>query len=398
MTRGIVASVSLAPLGCGSSSEQSATAPLPANAQAIQVYPGPNELSSAAVNIPYTDVTICVPGSSECQTIHDVEIDTGSIGLRLLASEVNITLPPVQNGTAGALAECTVFADTSYVWGPLVSADVQLASQKASSISIQLIGQPGFVAAPAACGTSGIADDTIATLGARGILGLGVFAQDCGAGCTSAVTANALPDIYYDCPTSAASNCARTAVALENQMQNPVGRFSKYNNGVMIALPAISELGSPTATGTLYLGIGTDQNNALGSAAVYAVNGFGYMSTRFNGTTYNGMDGSALDTGTTILLGPLSLPACATADKLFCPAATEHFTATNSGINGVSHDVSFTIANAETLARTNDSAFNDVGGNASSFLWGLPFFFGKNVFFGIEGHDSPGGPGPYFAY
>ena len=397
--RSVISVVALALLGCETSSVESTSVTLPANAQAIRVYPGPSELPSSAVNIPYTDVTICVPGSEQCQTIHDVQIDTGSVGLRLLASEVHVTLPAVQNGSAGTLAECTVFADTSYVWGPVVSADIQLASEKALSVPIQLIEPAGFFGAPQSCGTSGAADNTVATLGARGVLGLGVFAEDCGYACTEAVSASVLPDIYFNCQTTGGtSSCTSTAVPLENQLENPAGRLKESGNGVVVSLPAVPESGAPSVTGTLYFGIGTQPDNTLGSASVYAVSGYGTLSTTFNGTTYTGIDGSILDTGTTILLMPLALPTCPQADKIFCPAATEHYVATNSGMNGVSGNVSFAIANAETLVATNHSAFNDVGGNATGIVWGLPFFFGRNVYIGIEGHDSPGGSGPFVAY
>jgi hypothetical protein len=40
-----------------------------------------------------------------------------------------------------------------------------------------------------------------------------------------------------------------------------------------------------------------------------------------------------------------------------------------------------------------------VGGpNPGAFDWGLPFFFGRQVFTAIEGASTPGGSGPYFAF
>jgi len=32
------------------------------------------------------------------------------------------------------------------------------------------------------------------------------------------------------------------------------------------------------------------------------------------------------------------------------------------------------------------------------FDWGLPFFYGRNVYAAIEQQSTPGGVGPYFAY
>src|SRR5512133_1888643 len=35
------------------------------------------------VNLPMASVTVCIPGTSECQTIDNVLVDTGSVGLRI---------------------------------------------------------------------------------------------------------------------------------------------------------------------------------------------------------------------------------------------------------------------------------------------------------------------------
>ena len=57
-----------------------------------------------------------------------------------------------------------------------------------------------------------------------------------------------------------------------------------------------------------------------------------------------------------------------------------------------------------SLVQTNNAAFNNLGGSSGSgpfssfFDWGLPFFFGRTVFVGIEGQTSPLGTGPYFAF
>ena len=144
-------------LACGSSADNTAASSASSstsNTQAIRVYGGPSELASPNVDVPYTDVTICIPGTSSCQTITDIQVDTGSSGLRLLASEVQLTLPSVNDTAGNPLGECLVFADTTYVWGPVLSADVQLGSGKAPSVPIQLVGPGGFPQVPAACGAT----------------------------------------------------------------------------------------------------------------------------------------------------------------------------------------------------------------------------------------------------
>jgi len=73
-------------------------------------------------NTVLTSVTVCVPGTQTCQTIPNVMVDTGSTGLRLLASVLTIALPPVTSPTTGhAYSECTDFAD-GVTWGAVSAA------------------------------------------------------------------------------------------------------------------------------------------------------------------------------------------------------------------------------------------------------------------------------------
>jgi uncharacterized protein DUF3443 len=343
----------------------------------------------------YASVTVCVPGTSSCQTIDEVQVDTGSVGLRLLASQVTLSLPPVSNGNGHPIGNCGSFADKSYTWGPVVSADVRMAGEKASSVPIQLIGDGRFADAPSACSNGGTAANTVDSLSARGLLGVGVFRQDCGPACSGAGSA---PEVYFGC---AGSSCSVTTVALTSQLQNPVWMFPQDNNGLVVQLPSVPATGAPTASGSLIFGIGTQANNALGSAQVYTTDDVGNFSTTFRGRTYSS---SFLDTGSNGLFfltsSTIGLPPCPKGDEGFsCPASTASYTATNTGANRTSGQVSFSIANAESLFRTGNNAFDNLGGpDTGQFDWGLPFFLGRTTFIGIEGRGTPGGTGPYWAY
>jgi hypothetical protein len=362
------------------------------NVQPIQVSFGPaNDL----VNGLYTNVTICVPGTESCQTIDGVVVDTGSVGLRLLASRVSLPLPRMTDGSGSALANCASYVDNSYTWGPMATADVRMAGEQAGSVPIQIIGAPGFADAPDDCSSGGTAADTLSALGANGILGLAFFRQDCGPACTG----GGGPPLYFSCP--AASSCAATAVPLQKQLQNPVWLFPQDNNGVLVSLPAIPAAGAPTAAGSLIFGIGTQANNALGGARVYTTDDVGNFSTVFEGTTYSS---SFLDTGSNGLYfqdsDTIGFPSCPDGDSDFsCPPTAVSLTATNIGHNGASAPVAFSVANAESLFNSNNAAFNDLAGpDTGDFDWGLPFFFGRPTFIAIEGQNTPGGTGPYWAY
>jgi len=358
----------------------------------------------AAVNLGPTDndadmlfisVTVCVPGTSTCQTIPNVQVDTGSEGLRILSSALSISLPSMTQ-SENPLAECISFADNSYLWGPMATADIEMAGEKASSVPVQIVGDSNFPGVPASCNTGGPNDGSLSELGAEGLIGLGVFQQDCGSACSAAVSE--VPDMYYTCDTSGI--CSVASVSLTDQLQNPVWMFPQDNNGLLITLPTIASTGAATASGSVIFGIGTQSDNALGSAKVYTTDDDGNFSTTYQGTAYTG---SFIDSGSNGLYflsaSTLGIPECSDAPGFYCPTASVSYTATNTGTNSASGSVTFSIDNADTLFNTGDAAFNDLGGdNPGSFDWGLPFFFGRSVFIGIQGQTSSGGTGPYWAY
>jgi hypothetical protein len=387
----LLAAVLLAP-ACGGSggSPTAASSPATNNVQPVRVNVGP---AGDYVNGLFTSVTICVPGTSSCQTIDNVLVDSGSDGLRLLSSVVTLPLPPSTDAAGNMVANCVTFADNTYAWGSMSNVSVRMAGEQAASVPIQLIGAPGLPDAPSDCSSGGTADDTVSALGATGLLGIGVFREDCGGACAGP----APPKIYYAC---GASGCTPTSVPLASQLQNPVWLFTQDNNGYLLTLPSIPETGARSVAGSLIFGIGTQSNNGLGSAQVYTTDDVGNISTTLNGTTISGY----LDSGTNSLsfldASSISLPACPGDDSDFsCPPAAVGFTAVNRGRNGVSAPVTFNIDDAERLFATGNAAFNNLGGpDTGDFDWGLPFFFGRTTFVGIEGQSSPGGRGPYWAY
>ncbi len=371
-----------------SSSSSSSSTPVN-NIQPVNVSLGP---TGNDVNELLTNVTVCVPGTTNCQTIANVLVDTGSTGLRLFSSAVSIALPTVKDASGRPLGNCGQFASLTYAWGPVATAEVQLAGEIAASVPIQLIDAPNFAAVPTSCQTGGTAV-TLDLLGANGILGVGLFQQDCGTACTVSTG----PAVYFGCPSS---GCVGETVALNQQLQNPIGLFPQDNNGLVLTLPAVDPAGDTNVSGSLTFGIGTQSNNALSAVQIYTTDDNGNFSVTFNGLTYSE---SFLDTGSNGLFflnaGTLGIPVCSNANSFYCPAATEAYSAITTGTNGVATTVALTIANADTLFNTGNTAFNDLGGpNVGGFDLGLPFFFGRNVYLAIQGATTSGGTGPFWAY
>ncbi|MFM0734822.1 DUF3443 domain-containing protein [Paraburkholderia sediminicola] len=340
-------------------------------------------------NMLTTSVTVCQPGTSNCATINNIQVDTGSHGLRILASTLpaGLTLAAVGSGS-GATGECAVFGG-GYAWGAVRSADVRMAGQLAAAIPIQVISDPALPNVPTDCAGSGPAMLTVSSLRANGILGVGLFAADCGSGCVNA----ALPRWYYGC--DAGGNCLARTQALAQQVTNPVSKFALDNNGVVIDLPAIADAGAVSVSGSMIFGIGTQANNTLGGASVVKANQVtGYVATSSAGQTYAQ---SYLDSGSNgLFFGNSQLPQCG---YWYCPSSTQTASASIVGTDGASTTVSFAIGNSTTLFASPNNAFNNLAGIAgNSFGWGLPFFFGRRVYTAIASRATSAGPGPYYAF
>lgn len=369
---------------------------------------GPNVLSVVVdtgptgatpnINLPFVTVTICEPGTSSCQTIDHVLLDTGSYGLRILASQLNPLLNlPAQTDGGSALAECAVFFG-GYMWGGVKLADVTLGSETASSVPIQIVGDSLFPVTPNNCvSQAAVPIDSVGGtngLGANGILGVGPLRYDCGSWCVS----NANNNTYYAFPSSATS----VSVALSNvgkEVTNPVAMLPTDNNGIVIYFPAVPAGGAATVTGAMALGIGTQSNNALGAATVFDVDSSGNFRTTYNSVTLTAF----FDTGSNGLFFPDSITRCTSnPSDWYCPSSTLNPSAVISGAtNGASKSVSFSVANLDTLRLSAPTyvAFGNVGGYlAGYFDWGLPFHYGRKVFTAIEGRSTPAGTGPYVAF
>jgi hypothetical protein len=247
---------------------------------------------------------------------------------------------------------------------------------------------------------------------------VGTSVQDCGLNCAAGQTFSGYP--YYVCPDNA---CQAAAVPVAQQVANPVAFFAQDNNGVEILLPAISSAGAPSLpytsadgtslvpAGQLIFGVGTQSNNALGSATLYALDGNGNFPTVvYQGTPYT--SAGFLDSGSNALyvLDPATLGIQNCMDNpYYCPTSTFSLSLTTYGTNGASGTVTLNIANADTLFANDPSyaAFNNLGGQSGDglstdyFDLGLPFFFGRSVFVGIAGTTVPNNmsaPDGYFAF
>ena len=433
--------------GCGGGGSGSLTSggggggssPTGSNVVAMDVNVGPNGSSNPDADTPFITVTVCAPGSTtNCQQISNIEVDTGSYGLRIISSVLSSSLVGSLTQEYASnnqpLVECTEFVD-GISWGPVMQADVQIGGESASNVPIQVMGDSSFESEiPSACSSMGTEEDTVSAFGANGIIGVGPFAQDCGTGCVLSNTQYAQQPTYFACPSggTSTSDCQAVGPSIDQQVTNPVADFTSTgdDNGVIVELPSVADPdGAASASGYLVFGIGTQSNNGLGSATVLTGNDYGDITTTYNG---NMLQASYLDTGSNAYYfdagNTAALPDCTSSgsgssgftSSWLCPTSEQTISLTNEGQNGTTSGVSIKIYNADTLFNEDNgtyTAFDDLGADTGSqttycnqyelttaangdcyFDLGLPFFFGRNVYVAIAGTNTSGGEGPYFAY
>ena len=444
-------SVKLADVRMGGGIGLSGTA---VNVAPLYVDAGPVASTHPQVNVPFTTIQVCVPGTSNCVTIDHVAVDTGSVGLRIpsqLLSSLN--LPSVDLNST-----------------PTSTGGTSQGSEFAGSVPIMVMGDPSIPSAPSSCSTvtsisgtqkAGTEEDTVAELGAKGLIGVGNYQYDCdvpgistgvgsgtyGTGSNNACSPTApnttpIAGTYYACSSS---SCESTLVSGPQQIQNPVALFAD-DNGVILQLPSVNAgvgLASIPAGsgGSLVFGIGTQNgalnNNGLGGATVlpidtnYNDNAWLGITTKFNNNYYPPLGtfnpnnpnaysgyGSFFDSGSNgiyFLDTPISgITDCASgstaSDYFYCPTGSDVITPTptNTAVSGgeptgTAVAAPLTISNANTLLGTGNTAFSDLGGPNTPgtryidqtadeyFDWGLPFFYGKSVYTAIWGVTPPSG-------
>jgi len=424
--------------GGGSSSTTAATAaattttpvstpPALTNFAAITVDTGPPALNAGANgyladNAPYVSVTLCAPGTSNCQTIDHVLLDTGSVGLRIAQGVLNASLlsamPAETDPGSNPVGECYGYVD-GYVFGSVRLADFQIGGETVSGMPVNVLGDSGvFATVPSSCSSGGGSNlNTVQGLGGNGILGIGLTATDCGSSCTRA-GGNAAA-AYYDCPSTGCSTIIARAASTSapfQQLPNPVAAMSADNNGTIVSLAAAPAAGAASMTGTVYFGIGTQTNNGLGSATIFttttssSANGVGFLTIVYGGKSLIDSD---LDSGSNAyFFVDKSIAACNSTGLtgFYCPASPINLNITIQGLNGASVAETLVLNNAQTIFANNNgnnAVVPGVGANpnqnnfnapSNSFDLGLPFFYGRNIYTAIEGRSAGGATGPYFAF
>ncbi|HEX7914102.1 MAG TPA: DUF3443 domain-containing protein [Paraburkholderia sp.] len=360
-----------------------------------------------APNQPYVSIKVCAPGTpnqSQCVTVNNMLVDTGSTGVRIAARAIP-TLAPLLLSQVGAvddktgaapIAQCAPFV-SGYLWGSIKRADVTIGSKTASNIPIQVYSDGAFPTPDDCIKQNATNLDDPSTPGMNGIIGIDNFTRDSADALTTAVTG-----LYYYCPLG--TPCVSTRMLAGKEVMNPVAAFATDNNGTVIRLPAVPAGGQASVTGQLVFGVSTQQNNVLpASATVLAIDKYGSFTTQYHGQAFTL---SAIDSGTNGYVFPDDTIPNSGNGSWYIPTSTLNLTATMESANGTGtpFQMPFSIANAYSLVATGYSAFSNLGAYLTSheqlnmFLWGLPFFYGRDVYTVIGTAKVGKQTGPFVAF
>ena len=233
-----------------------------------------------------------------------------------------------------------------------------------------------------------------------------MIAYDCGLACANGDYSSGYT-LYYSCTAT----CVPAALPANLQVQNPVTYFATDNNGTLIALPKLPAFGAGTATGRLVFGIGTQTNNQIPATAAImhvdvnpADSTYLYFTTTAASIRY---PDSYIDSGSNAYFFDDASVAqgcqntTGAASNWYCPATALQRTAVISDNTGASASVAYEVVNADALFATSSLGLDDLAGSitagSSSFVWGLPFFYGRTVYTSIWG-QSLSTDGPWNAF
>ena len=283
------------------------------------------------LNEPCVAVTLCEPGTSRCEVVRNILLDTGSYGLRVFKSAIKkINLPGVYADSAKTktLAECIRYGvsddtETSQ-WGRVSQADVHLGDEVAANVRIHLI-EATYPHIPADCHDPdpdpGTASGSQVEPGFNGILGVGPVIQDDDGRDPNGNE----PFLYYACSSQ---SCEGLSIPGNQQVSNPLASFPLDNNGVIVQLPNVPanvlQGSSNSFSGKLIFGIGTRSNNQMPGSMKIPLD---RIDASFQGTLNNQSATAFFDTGSNLDYVKLGLPLCASADltKKGCSASDAAF-------------------------------------------------------------------------
>lgn len=395
--------------GGGSSSTvapgATSSVPAPSGANSVAVTLAASTAANPQINLPYISVTLC--NGSNCATIQNVLVDTGSYGFRVPASilaAAGLTLPQVTIGSAN-LVECSQFAG-GYMWGWVKNATIQIGGETTSTpIPIQVTDDatPAQLPAPDSNCTSSGSLQNIGPPGANGIggnaiIGLGALIND--------------GQRYYSCSGSSCNSICTGYVGADSstscsgafsEVSNPVASFVQDNNGIILQMDGVNAAGSVITgqAGLLIFGINTQSNNTLTGFQNIAHapqdntnNPDGsYFNISYGCTTCTPLSISTtgfFDTGSNYTYLNLTSTQLRLDSQFVYNLRNSNSPVTVTATLAGSVSTSYVVSNPVNSNCPTCNAYNDIAASASNSGvgnqadLGMPYFYGRSIAFAIE--------------
>lgn len=399
-------------------------------------------------------VTICKPNdATNCMTINNIWMDTGSVGLTIFSDISSLNLPEVTDPSGRTLADCSNYGFGASAWGPLVRADISLGTNagalKATNFVMRQLSSTyaGSIvdrSSNSYCGgrvgatrTSPIRFYNYKTSSMdqiNGIIGLTADINDCYSQSDDIRTCGN----YSVCSgTGSAATCQGIGSANEPSpittgLSNPIaGLPTPYNNGFILQIPDIPLGGAMTIeNASMILGIGNASNNKPPAdltvlASLYDGTLIGFDNSKI--CPLNGSCSNNFDTGNfannlpgdvspqiyfTTPLGPyygfstLYVGSTTPPSTIPCSSGSDYFQADNVSVTatltGVDHKASKTISipitngvpvvcNWMTPSLNAPYLFKNITNvmtNPTQVFLGMPFFYGRTLYFGMPGKQT----------
>lgn len=370
--------------GCNGGSASSSPAQVTAS-NSVQITAG-SGYNGNGYNTPYVTVTVCQPNTTICQTVDHILLDTGSVGLKIDQSQLQTTLPSItQTGSGLPISVCNLYG-SGYVFATANYADVYIGGEKAPNIPVQIIddstSQSGV---PSSCSNQGAFVDFSNSSGAKGIIGVNPM-----------INLGNNTNLDYTC-TGGVCTEINSGIPVTYLNVNPVGYFvSGNNNGEVVSLPTVSANTNSNITGTLTFGINTESNNQVPTNISSVQGDPNDFIGRFIGLSSGAYFPTMFDSGTNhFRFYSTEINLCG---ELYCPSSSTAWTSQISSYNmSVSAIPLSSIITSQTVAY---SLMPNLGLSAQSGsgLYGLPFYFGKNIYLGFVGSNSSMGSGPTWGF
>ncbi|MGZ3691978.1 MAG: DUF3443 family protein [Pseudobdellovibrio sp.] len=333
-------------------------------------------------NVPFTSVKICESGTQKCKTVDKLKVDTGSVGLRIYKQALDgLNLQTRHDGT-GDISVCQKMGGGTRYWGPVATADVRLGDQTAKSVNFQIVDKD-FHPNTSYCDTYFRED------GRNGIIGLGL-----------AVNSNG--KTYFSCKKD---KCEKIEAKSEFETKNPILNLPEDNNGYVVSTPEVPQDGLKNLTGKIIFGINTKSDNSVKLSNVCKARSDGFFKLKYGEKSY----WTLFDTGTNAYNLPAETnkaPFCKNSKVYLCPPSpVKYDVELQDGEKAKCASLSVSVvANVNGPESTKKSwvvqGLSEVWGKgvSHSFILGIPFFFGKDIYFVLGGKSSSVGEGPLVAF